>query len=64
VRETKYTQWYVSQISCAEIERISKIVASSKIKFSKNVRAFTQSFLNLRVRVFRQNKQILCGIKK
>jgi len=48
----KLTQ-YVSQISRAEIERISQIVTSSKIKFSKNVRAFTvrwliaRSFLNL-----------------
>ena len=35
----KLTQ-YVSQISRAQIERISQTVTSSKIEFSKNVRAF------------------------
>ena len=35
----------VSQISRAEIERISQIVTSSKIKFSKNVRAYTERWL-------------------
>ncbi len=64
----KLTQ-YVSQISRAEIERISQIVTSSKIKFSKNVRAFTvhwliaRSFLNLTVRIFNRHKQILSGIE-
>jgi hypothetical protein len=38
----KLTQ-YVSQISRAEIESISQNVTSSKIKFSKNVRAFIKT---------------------
>ena len=62
----KLTQ-YVSQISRAETERISQFVISSKIKFSKNVRAFTGRWLiarslNLRVKIFARCKQILCGI--
>jgi hypothetical protein len=40
----KLTQ-YVSQTSRAEIERISQIVTSSKIKFAKYVRAFTGRWL-------------------
>ena len=63
----KLTQ-YVSQIFRAKIERISLIVTSSKIKFSKNARAFTGRRLiarssNLRVRIIGRRKQILSGIE-
>jgi hypothetical protein len=59
---------YVSQISRAQIERISQIVKSSKIKFSKKVRTFTGRWLiarslNLRLRIFDRSKQILSGIE-
>ena len=59
---------YVSQISRSEIERISQIVTSSKIKFSNVVRAFTGRWLvarslNLRVRILGRRKLILSGIE-
>ena len=55
-RESQKLTQYVSQISCVKIERISQIVTSLEIKFSKNVRAFTvrrliARSLNLRDRI-------------
>jgi hypothetical protein len=54
---------FMFPLSRAEIERISQIVTSSKIKFSKNVRAFTEQGVAMLSSVLRSKRAIQVNIQ-
>ena len=54
---------FMFPLSRAEIERISQIVTSSKIKFSKNVRAFTEQGVAMLSSVLRSKQAVQVNIQ-